>query len=237
MNSRSKARIIHAFRLLLSGWLLAPCPIGAAVLSVDSFDQGGFTISTEAGAESGVGEEVALPFGSGRLIRVNPRIATPGSVMTATLAPIAGTLSFHAAGSSMVAHAPLDLRQTYVEGGPYSILGFSGFLFEFSDVQGVGTLIVELGSGSAVYSPETHRVPITGPGLLFYSFDDLNFGFGGSVESFSAMHFVYEALSPEFSFTLDEIRLVPEPGAVPLVAFGFGLLLLHRRGARRSPPP
>ena len=44
------------------------------------------------------------------------------------------------------------------------------------------------------------------------------------------MRFIFEARSTEFSFTLDEIRLVPEPsGALLALAAGAGILTRRRR--------
>jgi hypothetical protein len=221
--------------LVSIAWLALSIPTHAVIVVVDTFDQTPFTISLAPPHFHGNTHPVNLPIGEARTDSLNPRTPAPGTIMTATLDDTAGTLSLSASGSSLSPRVPLDLRQTYRGGGPYSILGFSGFVFEFSDVQGVGALIVNLGSELAIYPPEAHRIPIIGPGALFYPIDQVNFGPRGSLDSFPALHFVYEAHSPEFSFTLDEIRLVPEPGAVPFVAIGVGMLLLHRRRTRGRP--
>ena len=50
-----------------------------------------------------------------------------------------------------------------------------------------------------------------------------------SLDSFSVLRFIFEARSPEFSFTLDEIRLVPEPSAALLSLMAAASLLSIRR--------
>lgn len=202
----------------------------AAIVVVDSFDQGGFSLALFPAFEYAY-ENVNLPLADSRNSTIPGRLAAPGSVMTSTLNPVTGQLSFLATGSSNSANAPLGLCVIYSKDGPYNLLGYTGFVFDFSVMSGAGTLLVELGSGSAIYGPSARRITLNGPGEVFYSFADLNFGSGDSVDFFFAMHFAFEARSPEFSFTLDEIRLVPEPsGALLTLAAGAGLLARRRRG-------
>ena len=48
--------------------------------------------------------------------------------------------------------------------------------------------------------------------------------------AFEVLHFTFEARSTEFAFTLDEIRLAPEPsGALLILAAGSPLLARRRR--------
>jgi hypothetical protein len=142
-------------------------------------------------------------------------------------------LSFVVEGQPITTNR-LDLRIHYSQGGPFSILGYNAFEFDFSALTGTGALIVELGRGSAIYGPETHRIPLESPGLVSVPFSELNYGAGGSVEQFFAIHFVFEANTDQFSFTLDEIRLVPEPGSFQLAV--LGLIFLSRRRSRPVGP-
>ena len=148
-----------------------------------------------------------------------------------------GTLSLSIQGLSTATDLTplhLDLRylpQTGTDPLPtYSLAGYSGLVFDFTDVQGTGALIVELGGQSAAnYGPQAHRVPIIAPGEIMVPNELLNFGTGGSIGSFPAMHMRFEAATEQFSFTLNEIRLVPEPSTFVLMLVG-ALGMLARRG-------
>ncbi len=148
--------------------------------------------------------------------------------MTSTLNSAAGTLTFVVNGTPLGPNAPLALQLVYSAGGPYDITGCTGFILGFSELSGVGSLYVEVGSSDGIVGE--HRVDLTGPGDVFYSVADVKPNSIHTVDSFNILRFVFEARSPEFSFTLDEIRLVPEPsGALPALAAGAGLLVRRRR--------
>ncbi|HWB07281.1 MAG TPA: PEP-CTERM sorting domain-containing protein [Verrucomicrobiales bacterium] len=114
----------------------------------------------------------------------------------------------------------------YSAGGPYSISGCTNFILGFSELSGVGTLYVEFGSSDGF--TDEHRVDLTGPGEVFYSVADAKPNSVHTMDAFNVLRFVFEARSTNFSFTLDEIRLVPEPGAGMLL-LSAGVLSLRRR--------
>lgn len=153
-----------------------------------------------------------------------------GAVVTSTLDDSLDTLSFMVDGLSSIAARPLDLRLTYSQGGPFSILGYSAFEFDLSALTGSGFLIVELGSATDVYGPATNRIALSGPGVVSVPFSELNFGTNGGIDSFSSLHFTFEADTEQFSMTLNEIRVVPEPSVVALtMPFLLTILLCRRR--------
>jgi hypothetical protein len=210
-------------------WLCSP--VRAVVTVVDSFDQGPFNLTLQNYSES---NNVNLPLGLERYSTIGARRAALGTILSSSLDTTTGQVSFLVSGPSSFPNpwSFLDLRMSYSQGGPHSIAGYAGFVFDFSQMIGAGALIVELGSGSAIYGATTHRLPLTGAGETFYSFDDLNFGPGGSVDSFHVIHFIFEAHSEQFSFTLDEIRLVPEPSVALLGLSGCALFLRRSRQAK-----
>ncbi len=210
----------------LAALVVSNNPVSAATLVIDSFTEADFFLSVEG--DTSITSDVSTPFGTRRFSRISDRIAASGTVMTSTLDSSAGTLSFNVNGQS-TGSSPLDLRASYSQGGPFSVLGYNAFEFDFSALEGSGSLIIELGSGSAVYGPSANRVTINSAGTLSVPFTSLNFGTGGSVPSFQAMHFTFEADTDQFSFTLDEVRVVPEPGASILLLLGAGSMALRRR--------
>jgi hypothetical protein len=207
-------------------WLCSP--VRAVVTVVDSFDQGPFNLTLQNYSES---NNVNLPLGRERFSRISTREAAQGTSRSSTLNTTTGQLSFVVSGLSTFPNpwAFLNLHMTYSRGGPYSMAGYTGFVFDFSQMIGAGALIVELGGGT-LYGASTIRLPIDGPGEVFYPFASLNYGNDSpSIDSFSALHFVFEAHTEQYSFTLDEIRLVPEPSVALLGLSGCALFLRRRR--------
>ena len=218
----------HFCHLLLAIFLisLAPGPTCyAAVTMVDTFDQGGFSIFVPGGGQGD--EAVNLPLGSRRLANLSTSGLSPDAVMTSTLNSSTGKLTFFASGTSTF--FPLSLTLTYAGPTLHNIAGCTEFILGFSELSGVGTLYIELGGSNGVEG--VVRMNLTGPGEVHYPVSDVYYdGTGHTLDSFNVLTFRFESRSPEFSFTLDEIRLVPEPsGALLALAAGIGLLARRRR--------
>ena len=200
----------------------------AATLVLDTFQQGAHQL--EVGFDSSDSESINSPMGfTVRVTRIN-RIVPPQTTVTSTLSQPSAAVEFRAAGMGTSINSPLQMRMSYVEGGPYSLTGYSAFEFDVAVIAGRGNLIAELGSETAVYGPETRRIPINTSGLVTVPFGEVNFGTAGSLESFYAMHFTFEAATEEYALTLSEIRVVPEPANIALLAASsFGLVAMRRR--------
>lgn len=198
----------------------------AASLIVDSFTEGSYMLTL--GGDTSATSVVTSPFGSSRAAGISNRIAAPGTTMTSTLDTGTGSVSFGVNGQSTGSGA-LHLGMSYSQGGPFSLLGYDAFELDFSSLSGTGFLIVGIGSPPDVYGPATHRVPLNSSGTVTVPFNLLNHGTSGAIDSFIALNFEFEAESQEFSFGLDEIRVVPEASTVLLVVLSAGTLLLRRR--------
>ena len=72
-------------------------------------------------------------------------------------------------------------------------------------------------------------VPLAGPGLLYYPFS--NIATNGGFEDLSLIQFRFVAKTADFSFSLEEITLVPEPSTVALAGIAAAGLLRRRRRA------
>lgn len=199
----------------------------ASAIVLDSFTEGAHSLS--AGGTAAHATAVSSPLGTTRRTRISSTLAPHGATLSSTLEPINGALEFQVSGASTIDGRPLDLRMSYLGGGPFNLLGYSAFEFDFAVINGNGHLIIELGSGSDVYGPDTNRIPLDRPGTAAVPFTKLNLGPGGSVDSFYVFNVVIEAVSEEFTFTLTEIRLVPEPSMLALLAGGSMCWLLRRR--------
>ena len=173
-------------------------------------------------------QAVDLPLGTRRGAQLSSSGLSPGAVLTSTLNPAAGQLTFFASGTATF--FPPSLTITY--GGPplHNITGCTEFILGFSEMSGVGTLYIELGASTGVVGVQ--RVNLTGPGEVHYPVSSVFYeGTGHTLDSFNVITFRFESRSTEFSFKLDEIRLVPEPsGTLLALVAGAGLLARRRRG-------
>jgi hypothetical protein len=142
-------RVFRVFLPLIVGLssILAPDECRGAAIVVDTFDQGGFDVSFPPDASSS-DIDIALPFGIQRSISFNIRPATAGTVMSRTLDVTAGTLTFSVNGTNLFPAAPLGLDVIYYLGGPYDISAERYFILGFSQLSGVGSMYVEVGSSS-----------------------------------------------------------------------------------------
>lgn len=180
-----------------------------------------------AGADTVEAAAVASPFGSKRVTTIT-RVVAPGATLTSTLTPGSGTINFQVVGASILPGAPRVMRIQYSDGGAFSLVGYSALELDVAVIAGTGRLIIELGSASDTYGPEAKRILLS-TGTITVPFSELNFGATGSLESFQAMHFVFEATSDDYSLLVNEIRVVPEPTSVLLMASGVMSLMAMRR--------
>jgi len=171
-------------------------------------------------------ETVNLPFAQSRDVNFGHLSLTPDSSMSAALNSSTGTFAFVTNGTPVSQDFPLAIQLIYSSGGPYDITSYSGFILGFSQLSGMGNLYMEVGSSDGTVGE--HRLRLTGPGDVFYSVADIKPNSIHTVDSFNILRFIFEAQSPQFSFTLDEIRLVPEPSKTGLVLCAGGLLLSRR---------
>lgn len=182
----------------------------ATTLVVDSFTTGSHTLSSLSGdwAHSDI---VHSALGSTRGARIYGQYVGEGSYINSSVDGILGSLTASFSGSSLDASFPLALYIDYLGGGPFSVSGSSGFEFDFPFVQGSGFLIIELGRPSNPIGLDKVRIPLDQPGTMYIPIESVNIGAPWTAESFLSSRFVFEANSAEFSFVLDEIRIVPEP--------------------------
>lgn len=211
---------------LLGCCSIAPCL--AATVVFDSFTEGPFAIEmyippTLANTNSfsgpiGTSRRVTMPSPSRALLFMNSTLATDHG----------GSLSLDFAMRSGYPVSPYILPLSYRNGGPYSILGQTAFEFDFAEFTGLGNLIIQIGSESLV-DASTTRVSLSGPGTVVVPFDRINFSAGGSLGNFNEVHFLFETASEAVSFSLGEIRIVPEPSTMGLLILGLGLLVRRNR--------
>lgn len=210
--------------------LLSIQSLSAVMIVVDDFNEGNLSLSL-SGTTSG-SSVVTGGLGTVRSARIRARNSLAGTTLTSQLLGMNGYGAFalDEAGALPSTPAP-GLHLAYGGAGSHSILGTSGFELDFGNVQGSGFLLVEVG-GETVKTANSLRVPITRSGTIWVPLEMVNLGRGGSLGAFSALHFDFHAQTTEFSFLLDQIRVVPEPSALLLLALSWPLLLGRRRSGR-----
>lgn len=147
------------------------------------------------------------------------------SAWSASVKASEGTFTFTTGLRELEPEQRISFILTYSRSeGAFNLLGYEGFALRVKSMTGKGDLFID-GSDS----PEnTIRVPFEGPGTLFYSMENITSGV--PLGELFTLTFVITPLSTDFSITLEEISLVPEPGSAGLLlAAGSALVSTRRR--------
>ncbi|MGD9418425.1 MAG: PEP-CTERM sorting domain-containing protein [Verrucomicrobiota bacterium JB025] len=190
------------------------CPARAATLLLDDFSLGGFSLASDGTTSNS--ESFATPLTDQRTIA---GLGFPD--WTATLATEGLSINISQLNPSP-GRTFIDIYYT-LSSGTFSLLGYDAFAIDLSEVEGSGELRVSVdGSlGTDV------RIPIDGSGTIVYPFSNL--GTSQSLDSLTALEFRFYSVTGDFSLTIDNLRLVPEPSSSVLILFGAIPLLLQRR--------
>jgi PEP-CTERM motif len=208
--------------LLALSWLSLIKITTAATLIVDTFEQGNFFTDIMGGFN----QDVTLPFAVHRSHSLGG-CPLPGAHLATALNSALGTVTLSVSGTPAgnTPYCPLGLDLIYWGSGPHDITSYTGFMLGFTELSGSGTLYVEVGGEEGFGI--VNRLEIPGAGDFFYPLSRVYENTGASLDSFRVLKFTFEARTTEFSFTLDEIRLVPEPGSAALL--GLAALGVCRR--------
>lgn len=193
----------------------------ATTLLLDDFSSGGFSLSPE-GTRSNSGPFVT-PLTDQRTIA---GVGSPN--WTATLTQ--GDVSYS------VNQLDPRPRRNYLQiryslgSGSFSLDGYDAFAVDVFDVVGSGEFIAFVDG----FPAGDIRIPINGPGTLVSPFTGLDTS--QSLESLTQMNFYILAISADFSLTVDNVRVVPEPSTSFLFVLGilFGLFRRRRQNPWRS---
>ena len=212
LNHETFMKPIHLPLLFAS--ILCLSPSDAATLLLDDFSSGSFSLSF-GGTTSNSGS-FGTPLTDQRTVS---GVGFPN--WTATLAT--GDLGYSV---NQLDPSPrrnyLNLRYSLAS-GTFSMLGYDAFAVDVTNVVGSGEFVAFVdGAPSADI-----RFAITGPGTIVSPFSGLDTS--QSLGSLSQMNFRFYAISDDFSLTIDNVRIIPEPSASLLIVFGAVTLLSQRR--------
>lgn len=219
--------------LIALALLLLPCARGsAAPLVLDTFVDGDFSFSTNlSGGPSE--QQFGSMLGGDRIVSLST--SRRPTTVTASLDSSLGGLSFDTGtGDSGGLREQGYMILTY--GGdrlffPPDPLGvdlsnYGGFEFEIPSLQGIGEISVVLNSRG--FGTSYTRIPLLNAGTFHYPFVEIPFWetIGGNISNVESLHFWFIGLSPDFAFSLDEIRVVPEPTTDVLCGMALALFVL-----------
>lgn len=184
----------------------------AATLLLDDFSIGDFDLSSSGTASDSI--PLSTPLTNERTVT-----GVGASTWSSTLA--SGELDYIVSHPRPGRHY---LEINYSASGTFSILGFDAFALGVADVTGTGEFIVFV-DGAPTFG--ALRIPVTQSGELTYLISEVVTD--QSFDSISQMNFRFIPSSEDFSVTIDNVRLIPEPSSFSLVALGLSIAILARR--------
>ena len=191
----------------------------AASTLIDSFSEGSFSLFDD-------GNRFALSVINGPLVYVREVTGSGLGDWRALLAPGSGYLDYDVQ-QIIPGGRPFALFLSYDRGGGINLADYNAFLLDFAGVSGSGRLTVTLDfllDPSAVV-----EVPLTSAGALEVSFESMRLPSLMPV----GLRFSIVPDSAPFSFRLNEISVIPEPGA-PCLILAAALHGLRRRRRGRA---
>ena len=203
---------------VLVGTLLFATSADSAVMVVDSFSEGGFELKFDGPADQ---RDVLLGGFLDQRLAAGSGYKDWGAVLSTATGRLLYSVNLRGApdGGNWFGLAYTS------SAGFFSLLGAEGFSLNVTETVGAGELVVSIGE-----TPRDNiRIPIAGPGSYFYPIS--NIVSGGPLDSALQVQFRFIAKTADFSITLDEITLVPEPSTVALAGIAAAGLLRRRRRA------
>lgn len=214
----------NPFRAGLALLLSAVASANAAIMIIDDFTQGGFSVSEsyptmwEPGLSLPIGENVSRTA-SGRGLAYWSAHSSPlfGGSMNYTLELRADPI-----------HVQSYLEVYYQRSGSFDLSGYHAFSLSITNLVGRGEIIAYSGSFKGI------AVPITGTGELLIPFELMQNT--EPLDRLISLDFRFIGLSKDFSVTVDRIAAVPEPSGASLALLGGLVLLFRRRRAKAVTP-
>lgn len=204
------------------GALLSPSVCAGAALLLDDFSTGSFSLSS--GGSTSASGSFATPL-------TDQRGASGVGLPNWTAVLVPGEVGFDVNQLNPRPGRTILTLSYWTTAGTFSILGYDAFALDFGSVVGTGEMRVTVdGSGGREV-----RIPITESGTIVSPFSYLDTS--QSLSSLTFMTFHVSATTPNFSTTIDNIRIVPEPSTFLLLLGVAAVTLLRLVHLRRKRKP
>ncbi len=188
----------------------------AASLTLDSFSEGDFLL--QKGGDDFVDTMINSPLIDRRRV-----YGSSLGTWSVSLSPSSGSLNYSITDIPSGQSARLGMSIRY-SGNTVDLLGYDAFLFDFTSVTGTALLDVQLNNQNV-----DAMIPVTfdSSGQLFYPLSNIA---ANDLSSISDIIFRVIPQSDTFSFSLNEVSVVPEPSALVLFLLGgAGIFWLRRK--------
>jgi len=205
----------HSLAILGIIGLLGSICTGATII-VDSFDEGAFSLNHNGTTtnQTGIAETI-----------LNTR-RVDGSGLgqwSATMVLGSGFIEYEAL-EIIPATRPFALFITYSNSnGLFSLSSFNSFRLDFGEVSGSAMLAIFLSSSDVNSLVE---IPLSASGVAEYSFANMA---ASSLDNLSGLTIRISPDSSPFSFSLNEVALVPEPSTLVLAMLGVFTVIRRKR--------
>jgi hypothetical protein len=116
----------------------------------------------------------------------------------------------------------------YYSQAPISFLGGEALQINVGGIFGRGFVYVEIDT-QITPDGQLNRFEITGPGLVTIPASSFSLKNANSLQGFNSLNITIEGRDPNFSVTITELRIVPEPSSLFLTIFGAMVLTRRHR--------
>lgn len=187
----------------------------AATLLLDDFAVGSFLLTSESASLS-----------SGIFVTeiTNQRTIAGDGLPNWTVTLSQGLLNFNVNQvDASRGRTHLDLIYS-LSSGTFSLTSYDAFAVDLFNVVGIGELVLSVNRGAG----DDIRIPINGSGTLISPFSNVRTS--QSLDSLTVISFGFSSISDDFSLSIDNVRVIPEPSSFLLLFIGIaGTTFYHRR--------
>ena len=189
----------------------------ASSIMLDSFTEGGFSlpVTGDSNNSSMIQSDLSLT----RTVSLfDPGVSS--SLLQTSIGILNFTFNLRGTNTKDSVFSTLSYRNS--DNSAINLLGLNAAAFQITNLRGEGEVLVYGSSGSDRSTP----LPLTGTGTIVYPFSLANGYLGGSSNTTLGFRFIPRSLN--FSVTMSEITLIPEPSGACLLVFGAAALINRR---------
>lgn len=214
----------NSMKAILVALILQPLASNAASILVDSFlgEGGMISDSTSNTMSSALGDDSLF---DSRWVALRDRRSQ--AQMATTIDQGHADLQMISSLDSFVPSLP-SVFFLYYSLAPISLLSGEALQIDVGGVFGRGFVYVEIDT-QITPDVERSRFEITGPGIVTIPASSFSLENSNSLQGFNSLNITIEGRDPNFSLTINELRIVPEPSVLFLTILGAVGLTRRRR--------